>query len=62
MGPALRQNLIANESSTRQACKTADVADAKLAKVKQEAKFRAHVAAATAADDEWLSTCGDNSR
>ena len=55
LGPALRQKLIAKEASTRQACRRADAAAAKLVKAKQEAKFRAHMAADTATNDECRS-------
>ena len=56
LSPALRLRLVAKQASTRHACKKADAADAKRAEEKKEAAFRAHVAAATATDDECRST------
>ena len=55
LNPALRLKLIAKQASTRHACKKADAADAKRAKEQKEAAFRAHVAAATATNDECRS-------
>ena len=56
LSPGLRLKLIAKQASTRHACEKADAADAKRAKEQNEAAFRAHVATATATDDECRST------